>query len=131
MAPREAAETSSFTSEEPESRGPRRAARRAHPAHPHTPAFDLSSSEQLAEGAGWGGPGGEASWVPPQLARQGGGGGAGPGAGGGGVAVPKNQQKQQMSRERDVRRMPGWRDRLLPRNMQVPAARRQITLKED
>ena len=32
------------------------------------------------------------------------------------VAVPKNQQKQQMSRERDSRRMPGWRDRLLPRS---------------
>ena len=33
------------------------------------------------------------------------------------MAVPKNQQKQMMSRERDVRRMPGWRDRLLPRSV--------------
>merc|ERR1719186_41431 len=35
-----------------------------------------------------------------------------------GVAVPKNQQKNLISRERDSRKMPGWRERLLPRNMQ-------------
>lgn len=35
------------------------------------------------------------------------------------VAVPKNQQKNMISRERDARKMPGWRERLLPRNMQV------------
>ena len=36
------------------------------------------------------------------------------------AAVPKNQQKNLISRERDSisRKMPGWRDRLLPRNMQ-------------
>ena len=35
-----------------------------------------------------------------------------------GLAVPKNQQKNLISRERDSRKMPGWKDRLLPRNMQ-------------
>ena len=37
-----------------------------------------------------------------------------------GVAVPKNQQKNLISRERDniSRKMPSWRERLLPRNMQ-------------
>lgn len=37
-----------------------------------------------------------------------------------GVAVPKNQQKNLISRERDniSRKMPTWRERLLPRNMQ-------------
>jgi len=36
------------------------------------------------------------------------------------VAVPKNQQKNLISRERDsiTRKMPGWRERMLPRNMQ-------------
>ena len=39
---------------------------------------------------------------------------------GAGIAVPKNQQKNLISRERDCisRKMPGWRERLLPRNMQ-------------
>ena len=41
-----------------------------------------------------------------------------PVGGAGSVAVPKNQQKNLISRERDSRRMAGWRERMLPRNMQ-------------
>jgi len=132
--PQETVETSSFTSEE-ESRGPRRGggSARAKASTKRLPttlqtqaafpvvtsAFEGSSSEQLADPGlqlGWGQAQG---WnhSPPQLSRQGSGGAPS----GGGVAVPKNQQKQMMSRERDVRRMPGWRDRLLPRNMQGEA----------
>jgi len=43
---------------------------------------------------------------------------AGPGPGPGAAAVPKNQQKNLTSRERDSRRVAGWRERVLPRNMQ-------------
>ena len=35
-----------------------------------------------------------------------------------GVSVPKNQQKKLISREKNSRKMSGWREKLLPRNMQ-------------
>jgi len=59
-------------------------------------------------GEGWGQTAPVQPWniTPPQLEQA------------SGVAVPKNQQKNLISRERDSRKMPGWRERLLPRNMQ-------------
>ena len=62
-------------------------------------SFDNDSSNILA-GAG-------ALWSQPWATNS-------------GVAVPKNQQKNLISRERDniSRKMPSWRERLLPRNMQ-------------
>jgi len=59
-------------------------------------------------GDGWGQAAPVQPWnfAPPQLEQA------------SGVAVPKNQQKNLISRERDSRKMPGWRERLLPRNMQ-------------
>ena len=62
-------------------------------------SFDNDSSNILA-GAG-------ALWSQPWASNA-------------GVAVPKNQQKNLISRERDniSRKMPSWRERLLPRNMQ-------------
>jgi len=61
-----------------------------------------------AGGDGWGQAAPVQPWniAPPQLEQA------------SGVAVPKNQQKNLISRERDSRKMPGWRERLLPRNMQ-------------
>lgn len=61
-----------------------------------------------AGGDGWGQSAPVQPWniTPPQLEQA------------SGVAVPKNQQKNLISRERDSRKMPGWRERLLPRNMQ-------------
>ena len=35
-----------------------------------------------------------------------------------GLAVPKNHQKNHISRESDAGKRPGWKERLLPRNMQ-------------
>ena len=59
-------------------------------------------------GEGWGqiAPVQPRNMTPPQLKQA------------SGLAVPKNQQKNLISRERDSRKMPGWKDRLLPRNMQ-------------
>jgi len=80
-------------------------------------AFDVEhSSSDTAVGGGAGAEAGDGwgqtapvqpwNMVPPHLEQA------------SGVAVPKNQQKNLISRERDSRKMPGWRERLLPRNMQ-------------
>ena len=73
----------------------------------------MSSSHHdsnLSAGAAW-----AQSWSSPAAAAAG-----QPGGASGGVAVPKNQQKNLISRERNSisRKAPGWRERLLPRNMQ-------------
>jgi len=71
-------------------------------AHSSSHTYSLAAGEERGN-AQWAG--GEAQAWPQQPS----------------VAVPKNQQKNMISRERDARKMPGWRERLLPRNMQVTA----------
>jgi len=72
------------------------------------PAAGQEGSVGGVGGDGWGQTAPVQPWniTPPQLEQA------------SGVAVPKNQQKNLISRERDSRKMPGWRERLLPRNMQ-------------
>jgi len=72
------------------------------------PGGGLEGGAGSGGGEGWGQTAPVQPWnmTPPQLEQA------------SGVAVPKNQQKNLISRERDSRKMPGWRERLLPRNMQ-------------
>ena len=76
--------------------------------NPLGPGGALERGEGVVGGDGWGQAAPVQPWniAPPQLEQA------------SGVAVPKNQQKNLISRERDSRKMPGWRERLLPRNMQ-------------
>jgi len=76
--------------------------------NPLGPVGGLEGGAGSAGGDGWGQAAPVQPWnlTPPQLSQA------------SGVAVPKNQQKNLISRERDSRKMPGWRERLLPRNMQ-------------
>ena len=67
---------------------------------------NISAGTPTVDGWGQNTPAQPWNQVPPQLEQA------------SGVAVPKNQQKNIISRERDSRKMPGWRERLLPRNMQ-------------
>jgi len=76
--------------------------------NPLGPGGAIEGAGGSAGGDGWGQAAPVQPWniAPPQLEQA------------SGVAVPKNQQKNLISRERDSRKMPGWRERLLPRNMQ-------------